>query len=113
MSIVAAFLRGKKVDCGCFGRRTNTHAQWTIVYRNLGLMFILGLIFVTGYAPLSLDILQTQRFSFVDINTFLASWFIIIWVSSLILIIGLQLHMRRRLLSGDKQNQRVPSVHNN
>jgi uncharacterized membrane protein YphA (DoxX/SURF4 family) len=112
-AITSTFLRGKPVDCGCFGRRTDTQAQWTIVYRNLGLMFILGAISVAGHAPLSLDILLNKRFSFVDLNAFLASWFITIWVSSLIFIIGLHLRMRRRLLSGEEQNQSVPSVHSN
>lgn len=42
--IITAFLRDKKIDCGCFGQRTNSktsYARWRIVYRNLVLMVLL------------------------------------------------------------------------
>jgi hypothetical protein len=42
--IITAFLREKKIDCGCFGQRTNSktsYARWRIVYRNLVLMVLL------------------------------------------------------------------------
>ncbi len=42
-AVVSTFLRGKRVDCGCFGQQINpqtNRTRWTVAYRNLGLMGI-------------------------------------------------------------------------
>jgi uncharacterized membrane protein YphA (DoxX/SURF4 family) len=52
VAVVSTFLRGKPVDCGCFGRVANPQAQkarWTVAYRNLTLMALL--IVVYSFAP--------------------------------------------------------------
>ena len=60
VAVVSTFLRGKPVDCGCFGRKTNPLAQkarWTVAYRNLALMGLLITINSYGFAQkLAVDV---------------------------------------------------------
>lgn len=63
-AVVSTFLRGKPVDCGCFGRTANPQAQkarWTVAYRNLTLMALL--IVVYSFAPV------------LAVDNWLSGWF--------------------------------------
>lgn len=94
--VISAFLRSKSVDCGCFGHNINVEADqanWKVVYRNLSLMAILTLISTTNVAPLSVDSVLNY---WGDYTLIASNWLILIWVSLLILTVGLQIRERRR-----------------
>jgi uncharacterized membrane protein YphA (DoxX/SURF4 family) len=95
--IVLTLLRGKRVDCGCFGRSANFHtkqARLTIAYRNLGLI---GLLFIVlrDNNEWSIDTwLGTQMLSLsfndqaiVDLKVLL----ITSWLTLMLLMVGFQL----------------------
>lgn len=108
VALVSTFLRGKPVDCGCFGRSKNTHAQqmrWTVVYRNLGMLFALVIISAADYTPLSLDIVLNKWFHWMNLPVFPASWLMAFWLISLFFIIGFQGITRWQWLSGEKLNR--------
>lgn len=43
-AIVASLVRGKNIECGCFGRLATTRLGWHLVTRNCVLIGLLGLV---------------------------------------------------------------------
>jgi uncharacterized membrane protein YphA (DoxX/SURF4 family) len=78
-AINSTFWRGQLVDCGCFGQQNNPHNQqtrWTIIYRNLGLMVLLLLIYHFGPGGLTVDI---WSWPYTASNTMILFWLVLIW----------------------------------
>jgi len=87
-AVVSTFLRGKPVDCGCFGRVTNPQTQkarWTVAYRNLTLMALL--IVVYSFAPvLAVDSWLSGWFYQFNPGTKLQAALAVLWLISLFFV---------------------------
>jgi len=55
VAIVANLLRGRSIDCGCFGVVAERRITWLTVARNLVLLFMAVTVAVVAPAALSLD----------------------------------------------------------
>lgn len=88
-AVVTAFLRDRKVDCGCFGHRPSakaSQARWRIAYRNLILMAFLLIL---------------QQFSMVQSET--DAWLEIIWLLSLFLTVAAHRLTKNRIDKAEGQ----------
>lgn len=91
-AVISTFLRGKPVDCGCFGRKTNTtseQARWTVAYRNITLM---GLLIATYcFAPkLAVDTWLSASLYQLEKTSLIQGWLVALWLGSLFSIFAMQ-----------------------
>lgn len=111
VAVVSTFLRGKPVDCGCFGRKTDTYthrARWTVAYRNLTLMGLLVAVFSLT-PPLSVDAWLSRGLLYqLNINIPVQAWLAVTWIVSLIASVSLQRLMQAKQIA-DKQSVRAAS----
>lgn len=95
-AVSSTLWRGRAVGCGCFGRRTHSstqQAQWTITYRNLGLMGLLLLLYRFGPGYVALDAWLWP----VSIpNTQLLFWLVLLWGLLVVSIVWLKRTMQKR-----------------
>lgn len=115
-AVVSTFLRGKRVDCGCFGQQINpqtNRTRWTVAYRNLGLMGILLLIHIADTIPLSIDQWLNEQSYFIGYVGSVARPLTVIWSCSLVLAVSLQWFVQKRVYSNHKTYQAKPPIQQN
>lgn len=90
--VLSTFLRGKSVDCGCFGPvRQRNQIPWRVAYRNLTLTVLLLFIYVFGPSSFSLDTWLEQRsYPQIDPAAITKQWLILAWMGMLVITACLQ-----------------------
>jgi|GEM_PF-247848 len=102
-AVMSTFLRGRPVDCGCFGQHNHSPSgrnRWTIIYRNLGLMGGLLIVYIARdrLFPLSLEGWLNEWRNF---DVAVAKLLTLVWVCSLIITLCLQWFVDKRLHTED------------
>lgn len=61
LAAASVLIRGKKADCGCFGKNLSRQITWTIVARNLVLIAALSAVAFYGSGVLAIDAFHSLR----------------------------------------------------
>lgn len=107
--VISTFLRGRPVNCGCFGQKTDsksTQIRWAVVYRNLMLTGILVLIYLGGTTSASIDawlINSTPYQQYLNFTMSTTGWLAVFWGSSLAFTICTQTLARNRAFLNNKE----------
>lgn len=97
-AVVSTFVRGKSVDCGCFGRAANPQAQkarWTVAYRNLTLMALLIVVYSLP-AKLAVDVLLSDWLYPIGHNVTVQVGLVVLWLIALLATLTLQVRLQRK-----------------
>ncbi len=95
---------GRSTACGCFGRRDNrtSKAQWRVICRNIILMGLLLLLYITSQGAIALGPLGIEQLGGEHPLTWVAIIALILWVSQIVAL----LFVHKRLA---KQSEEVPN----